>query len=328
MGNVSNGIVSVIIVAGGSKEYLKSCLDSVIKQTYEKKEIAVIDNSLDPDFSREFSKAYQGVRFLPSQSNLFYCEALNKGIESAKGEFILCLNDDVSLDRGFVKEALAGFSLSEKVGMVSGKILRCDGKTIDSAGLFLSVFRSANETGYGITDNANFDKKRYIFGVNGAVAFYRRQMLEEIKIDSEYFDRDFRFFYEDLDVAWRAQNLGWKGFYIPTAISYHVRGGTARQPGSINRRFARRFLGEELHFDLVKNRYLAIIKNESVPGFILHLPFILFYDIFAWGFILFFRIRLIKRFILKRIPVSSAFRKRLLLLRKKSGIYKLKPGSK
>ena len=47
------------------------------------------------------------------------------------------------LDKDFLKQALRGFGRDSKIGMVSGKILRADGKTIDSTGLFLSPWRTA-----------------------------------------------------------------------------------------------------------------------------------------------------------------------------------------
>lgn len=310
MKDVSNGIVSIIIVAAGNKQHLKSCLESIKKQTYTNTEIIVIDNSLNREFSTEFLSGYPDAKFFSSQTNLSYCEALNKGIGLSAGELILCLNDDVALDGNFVREALRGFSLDEKIGMVSGKILRADPKIIDSTGLFLSAWRSARECGYGHRDSGQFEKKRYVFGVNGAVGFYRKEMLEQIKLDSEYFDSDFRFFYEDLDISWRAQNSGWKGFYIPTAVAYHIRGATARLGRGINNRFARRFLNDELYFDLVKNRYLAIIKNETLMGLLVHLPFILLYDMLALGYTLFFRAQVIKKIFLGKIPIGSAFKKR------------------
>lgn len=288
---MSNEIVSIIVVAAGRRDYLKSCLDSIKEQSYINIETIVIDNS---------------------QNNLSYCQALNKGIDMSKGEFILCLNDDASLDRAFIAEALKGFQADEGIGIVSGKILRTDKKTIDSTGLFLSIWRTAGERGYGLKDMGQFEKSGYIFGVSGAVAFYRRKMLEQIKIDSEYFDSDFRFFYEDLDLAWRAQNYGWRAYYAPGAIAYHVRGGTARQASGINKRYARRYLGNELHYELIKNRYLTVIKNESLLGFFCHLPFIAVYDILAWGYVLFFRLRVMKLFLLKKLPLKSAFRKRSL----------------
>lgn len=310
---MSNKIVSIIIVAAGSRDHLKSCLDSIMGQGYPDKEIIVIDNSLKPDFGREFCQSYPEIKLHSSQEGLSYCQALNKGIGISKGGYILCLNDDVVLGKDYIERALKSFDIDKKIGMASGKILRSNGRTIDSTGLSLNIWRTASERGYGAMDKGQFDNQGFIFGVTGAVALYRRQMLEEIKIEGEYFDQDFGFFYEDLDIAWRAANRGWKGYYLPGAIAYHVRGGTARKDKGINKKYARRYLNQELLFDLVKNRYLVIIKNEPFLDFLLHLPFILLYDIISWSYILFSRPGLIKRFIGKQVPVASAFSKRRLL---------------
>ena len=80
---------------------------------------------------------------------------------------------------------------------------------------------------------------------------------------------------------------------------------------------ARRYLSEALHYDLLKNRYLTMIKNDSLPRFLLSLPFIILYDIASWGFVLLFRPKLIKMVFSKRIPFATAFRKRKILRTKK-----------
>lgn len=306
-------MVSVIIVTAAVKNYLKECLDSLQRQTHPSLEFIVIDNSLNPAFSGEISKKYPEIKLYSSPKNLFYCAALNKGINIAKGGFILCLNDDIVLDKGFIDEALKGFGVNGSIGMVSGKILRSDGKTIDSAGLFLSFWRTAKERGYGIKDKRQYENEEYIFGVNGAAAFYRREMLADIRQSGNYFDEDFRVFYEDLDIAWRGQNLGWKAYYAPSAIAYHARGGTVRQGLGINRPCARRYLNDELHFDLIKNRHIALIKNESCRGLISHLPFILVYDLLALGYVLIFRPLIAAKIILNREFIKSAFKKRKLI---------------
>jgi len=317
-------IVSVIIVTCGVKDYLKSCLDSLNEQTYSAHEIIVMDNSLDPDFSQKIIRQHRKVKLYPCLKNLSYCQALNKGIEISRGDFILCLNDDVILDREFIGEALRGFTIDERIGMVSGKIMRFDKRTIDSTGLFLSIWRSVRERGYDRKDRGQYEKEEYIFGVNGAVAFYRRRMLEEIQIDTDYFDHDYRFFYEDLDVAWRGQNSGWKAYYLPEALAYHARGATVRGDCGRDKPYARRYLSDGLHLDLVKNRYLTLIKNESSLRLLLGLPFILLYDFLAWSYILIFRPRLIKEFILNLKFLKAAFAKRKLI-RKKISAQLIKP---
>ena len=105
---MSNTLVSIVMVTRGLKNYLRSGLEAVLKQTCSSYEIIVIDNSLEPDFGRGIEKDYPGVKLYPSAENLFYCQALNRGIALSSGEFILCLNDDVVLDKDFLGEALRG----------------------------------------------------------------------------------------------------------------------------------------------------------------------------------------------------------------------------
>jgi GT2 family glycosyltransferase len=279
-------LVSVIIVTCRKGKYLSFLLESLKEQEYPCSEVTVIDNSEGVLPALQISSGFPGFQVYAPERNVYYAEGLNEGIRRSKGEFILCLNDDVVLDKSFIRQALRGFAVSPCVGMVSGKILRSDRRTIDSTGLRVSLWRTACDRGYGRLDKGQFEQEGYIFGVNGAVAFYRREMLEQIEDAHGYFDSSFRMFYEDLDVSWRAQRKGWKAYYVPEACAYHVRGATARESEGINKSFARQYLSDELCAYLVKNRYRCIIKNEWFINGIIHLPFMLSYDVWAWGYML------------------------------------------
>jgi GT2 family glycosyltransferase len=294
----SSGIsVSIVIVTNGSKNYLCHCIDSLKAQSYPDLEVIVIDNSLNPDSAAKIRESFPWIKLYSNSQNLFYGVSLNKGIELSHGELILCLNDDVILDQDFIAQALKGFLIGDNVGMVSGKILRMDGLILDSTGLFLSLWYSAKERGYGQIDVGKFEKSGFIFGVSGAVAFYRKKMLEDIKQGQDYFDPGFRMFYEDLDISWRANNRRWKAYYIPTAKAFHVRGGSLRPDHGLDKPIGRKYLNDELHSDLIKNRYLTILKNVTLGGFFIHLIPIILYDLCAWGYVLFFRPKVAKIFL-------------------------------
>jgi GT2 family glycosyltransferase len=304
-----NQSVSVIIVSLGAKDLIFSCLDSLLSQSAFLLEIILIDNSSAMDLSERIRRQYPRVKLYRSGKNLFYGAALNKGITLSTGDFVLCLNDDVVLDKDFIREGLKGFLLSAKIGLVSGKILRSSGKILDSTGLFLTPWRTARERGYGKRDSGQFEQEGFIFGVSGAAAFYRRQMLESVREQEDYFDSRFGMFYEDLDISWRARRLGWQAYYLPGALAYHVRGGSFRPDSGIGRPLARRYLSDQLHGDLICNRYLTILKNETVLGFLLHLVPLLVYDLCAWGYVLFFRPKVLA-VSLRRIFTASARKKR------------------
>ncbi len=309
MDEKSNKLVSIVVVTAGAQGRVFSCLESIAAQTYPSLETIVVCNPADESIRQRMHDAYPFMRLHLNPAALSYCDSVNLGISFCGGEFILCLNDDAVLDKNFVRNALEGFREGE-VGMVSGKILRSDGRTIDSAGLSRSLFRTAKERGYGGRDKGQFEKAGYIFGVSGAAAFYRKEMLESVKTGDEYFDSDFHFFYEDLDLAWRAQRLGWRAYYVPSALVYHERGATARQGRGLHKRFARHYLSRELLFDLIKNRYLTIIKNERLFSFTRILPFLISYDILAFAYILLFRLPSAGYLLTRPIPAGSAFRKR------------------
>jgi GT2 family glycosyltransferase len=93
-----------------------------------------------------------------------------------------------------------------------------------------------------------------VFGATAAAALYRRAMIDDISLDSEFFDSDFFVYREDADVAWRAQLRGWKCLYAPYARGYHVR---KVLPGN------RRALPPEINMHSVKNRFLMRMKNIS-----------------------------------------------------------------
>jgi GT2 family glycosyltransferase len=281
--------VSIIIVTSGSGDYLKAALASVKEQDYRNQETIVVDNSLNPQFPLAVNSFFPSTKVCSNSRNLYYGASQNIGIKMSRGEFILCLNDDVVLDKNFISQALKGFSLSDEIGMVSGKILRMDGLTLDSTGLFLTSSYSARERGYGRIDRGKFEKPGFIFGVSGAAAFYRKSMLEEVKNKGEYFDSALRMFYEDLDLAWRANKRGWKGYYVPSARAFHVRGGSWRPPRGLNKPVARKYINDHLHYELIKNRYLVILKNANLFALLLHLLPVLLYDLCAWGYVLAFR---------------------------------------
>jgi GT2 family glycosyltransferase len=206
-------------------------------------------------------------------------------------------------------------NINPKIGMVSGKILDGEGGRIDSAGQLLSKYRKPVERGYKELDRGQFDEEGYIFGVCGMVAFYRKKMLKDIKVDGEYFDSTYKMFYEDLDLNWRAQRFGWRAYYNPKAVAYHRRGSSARMKSNI--RFLNQFyfpyLSQELKFHLIKNRYMTMIKNEDVKNFILNLYWILSYDLALWFYVLVKDPELIFKILINRKYFKIAFNKRSLI---------------
>ena len=296
-------MISVIIVNYNRKILLQNCMDAVRMQGVNGIEIIAVDNG-SLDGSAEMIKSdYPEVKVIENKENLYFCKANNQGIEKSKGDFVLCLNSDCALDKDYLKEALKSFDLDEEIGMVSGKILRSDKKTIDSTGLFVARNRKPLERGYGKLDEGRYDKQEYIFGVSGACMLMKKAMLDDIKDENGYFDETFEIYYEDLDLCWRAQKKGWKAYYNPKAIAYHERGATAVTEnrdcfGLRPHNDIFRGISDKLKKRYIINRYRCMIKNDSLKGVLLNLPFILLYEIKIYCY-------LIGNFFLTRIKRHS-----------------------
>lgn len=293
-------LVSIVIVNWNKKTYLKNCMESLLAQTCRPLEIIVVDNDSSDGSAEMVRQEFAQVKLIVNQYNALYCRAQNQGIRAARGEYIICLNNDVVLEKDFVRKLAECAGRDEKTGMVCGKILLMDKKTLDSAGQTLGKSRKPVERGYKKRDRGLHQEAGYVFSAGGVAPLYKRRMLEEIKIDEQYFDESYGMFYEDLDIAWRANLLGWRAFYNPQAIAYHHRGGTARTespPLNIFKRYDFTCLPPELKARLVKNRYMTILKNDCVKDILVNLPWIAAYEIKLWAYLTLFHPALITRIV-------------------------------
>jgi GT2 family glycosyltransferase len=271
----NNGpLVSVIIVTWNSERFIEGCLHSVLKQSHEVIEVIVIDNRSADATVNMVKEKFPTVRIIENEENLGYCRANNLSLKEAAGEYLFFINSDVILERDYVEKALQGFQKGERIGMVSGKILRFDRTTVDSTGQFLARSRKTIERGYGQKDEGRFEREGFVFSVCGAAAFYSKQMIDEISYkNKELFDEDFFSFHEDIDVGWRANLMGWRGYYTPEALAYHFRGGTGSHSGE-KRSFQIAGRCRYLKYHIVKNRYLSMIKNDTLSSYLFNFPFI------------------------------------------------------
>lgn len=284
----TTGRVSVIVLSWNSRRFLPDCLASVLAQNWPSVELIVVDNASTDGSATLVKERFAGVVLVESPVNLGFCGGNNLGLTRATGEFVLFLNADAILEPDYLEEALKPFADDPRVGMVAGKVHRFDRTTIDTTGQLMSRSRRVKERGYDEPDRGQYDEPGEVFSVCGAVALYRRSVVDAISLDGEFFDSDFFAFGEDFDAGWRARRLGWICRYQPAARALHFRGGTQTvqtgRPGWPQ--MARRPPAIQAH--IVKNRYLMMIKNERPGSFILNLPFILAWDLVIWAYLIIF----------------------------------------
>lgn len=219
-------LLSIVIVNWNGKRFLDDCLGSLQAQSFDEFEVVFVDNGSTDD-SLEFVKGnFPKVIIVESKVNLGFAGGNNLGIEAAKGDFILTLNNDTDLEADFLESLVEAVDASDKdVGMWAPKILSMeDRKTIDSVGgLLFYPDGLARGRGRGEQDRGQYDDIDETFIPSACAALYRREMLDEIGL----FDEEFFAYCEDTDLGLRARLAGWRTRSVAKAKVYHIYSGTS-----------------------------------------------------------------------------------------------------
>jgi GT2 family glycosyltransferase len=284
-------MVSVVITTYNSASVIEACLRSVFEQDYPSIEIVVVDND-SADGTREILKrGGRGLRVFYNEFNTGFAAAQNQAMREAHGEWLLSLNPDVMLSRDFVSKLVAAGDADPRAGAVCGKLLRWRPgeaaertQVIDSTGIYFLRNLRHLDRGSDEPDRGQYERPEYVIGATGAAALYRREMVEDISVEGEFFDEDFFAYREDADVAWRAQLMGWRCIYTPRAVAWHVRRVTPE-------RF--RELPDLINRHSIKNRFLMRAKNLSGSLYLRLLGPVTFRDALIFGYCLLFHPRLL-----------------------------------
>lgn len=215
--------VSIIIPNWNGLTHLPDCLDSIRGQTLQPTETIIVDNG-STDGSVEFVKGrYPWTRIIPLASNAGVGVALNRGISESKGEYVVLLNNDIAIAPLWMETMVTALQSEPGVGSIACKMLKFFDRTrIDAAGDFLTRAGSPYSRGADEPDDGRYSAREFVFGACGAAAVFLREALDAIGS----FDQDFVAYYEDIDLAFRAQLAGYKCLYVPEAVCYHKRGAT------------------------------------------------------------------------------------------------------
>jgi GT2 family glycosyltransferase len=235
-------LVSVLVVSYNVREHLLKALAALKSSSDITTQVLVVDNASSDGSADAVAAQFPNVSVIRSHSNLGFGKASNVGIEGSNGEFVLLLNPDVMVEQRCIR-TLADFMIANsKVGAVSPKLLRPDGK-LDLAArrgfptpraafyrltLLSRLFprsRRFNRYNVGYVPE---DQVHEIDAGTAACLMVRRSAIDQVGA----FDPDYFMYGEDLDLCFRLKQGGWKIFYVPTAVATHVKGASSRQATS------------------------------------------------------------------------------------------------
>jgi len=245
--------VAVNIVTFNSARDIAACLESLQGQTLQDFEIHIFDNASSDD-TLKIIEPFDLAYVTKSPVNTGFCNAHNELALRFPSEYVLFLNADTILSSSFIEQLVRALDAHSGAASASGKLLRMDGKTIDSTGIIMLREQRHLDRGAEQPDNGQFEKPEEVFGPSGAAAMYRRKALDDVAIEGRYFDEDFFAYREDADLAWRCRLLAWTSIYVPTAVAQHRRHVTPERRAS---------LPQEINYHSVKNRFLLRLNNMT-----------------------------------------------------------------
>lgn len=334
---MQKSLVTINLVVLNGEKYIRHCLNTVLKQTYSHEliELNIWDNGSHDDTIKiikevvSFDKLRMPKFFLhESKKNLGMWPAQEELLKYTNGKYVLVLAVDVILDPDFIKNAIEVLEKDSSIGSLQAKIYKFDladnqpilSKIIDTCGFEIYKSRRVANIGHGQQDQGQFSKEQEIFGVEGAAPIFRREALEDCRINGEIIDHDYFWYGDDLDLAWRMRLFGWKEVFAPSVIAWHDRQTTKNIRKNWADYIKRVPIRKEIPIQKRawdwRNLRWTIVKNDYKISILKDLAFVLPREVAVIGYALLFERGIFKEFpnFLRMLP--KMIKKRNEIMRK------------
>jgi len=260
-------LVSIIILNYNAGQILLDCFESVIKTNYDNFEIIIVDNASEDKSYRKCKEKFERTRIIENEKNLGYCEGNNIGIREAKGDYIVILNPDTIVESNCIEELISAYSKFGE-GLYQPKILSLNEKQVlQSTGNMLHIFGFGFAKDKGRKDGEGDEEIKKIGYASGTCLFTSRNVLDKVGLlDSFLF-----LYHDDLDLGWRASQIGINSYYVPKSKIYHVESYSLKWS-------AKKF------YWLERNRKYCLLTHYSKNTYAKMYSSLCLVDLFVWFF--------------------------------------------
>jgi len=216
-------VVSIVIILYNRAELTLACLASLVDHAGDDYEVIVVNNA-SMDRTGALLQQVEGITVLDNDENVGFVMACNQGVEQARGDYILLLNNDAILLPATLASAVRTLESADDIGVVGARIILLD-DTLQEAGCI--VWSDGSCAGYGRGDVPNKPMYRYQRDVDfcsGAFLLTRKTVWEAL----DGFDESFApAYYEEVDYCLRARHAGWRTVYEPKSVIIHYEFGSS-----------------------------------------------------------------------------------------------------
>jgi GT2 family glycosyltransferase len=211
---------------------LEQFLPSVVAYSDEAK-IYVADNASTDSSIAVIRQQFPSVAIIQNDGNYGFAKGYNLALQQVEEEYYALVNSDIEVTKGWLAPILSIFDAEPAIGIIQPKILDYKNKEYfeyaGAAGGFIDQFGYPYCRGRMFEtlekDNGQYDDEVEIFWASGACFFIRKEIYRRLN----GFDDAFFAHQEEVDLCWRAFNLGYKAKYSPKSVVYHVGGATLNE---------------------------------------------------------------------------------------------------
>ncbi len=247
-----SGLASIIILNWNGRDLLEEGIPSVLEAVHSdgrSHEVVVVDNGSTDGSVELLRRDFPEVRIIALPENRGFAEGNNAGVRAAQHDVVVLLNNDMVVDRRFLRPLLEGFR-SNTFAVTSQIYFQNPAARREETGRTTALFRR------GMIDYAHRSmpatgfRRRYLpafWAGGGSSAFHRRRFLMLGGFDSAYGPA----YVEDVDLSYQAWKAGWEVLFAPESIVYHKHRASS----------ARRFSKAGLECLIKRNQLFFIWKN-------------------------------------------------------------------
>lgn len=224
--------IAVVILNWNGEKLLQQFLPSVLKHSHLAT-IYVADNASTDHSVALLKREFPQIKIINNALNLGFAEGYNRALQGVEEPIYALVNSDIEVTENWLEPVLSMFENDNRIAIIQPKIL--DYKQKDSfeyagaAGGFIDKFGFPYCRGRLFNsiekDTGQYDDEKEIFWASGACFFIRKSVF----IDLQGFDKSFFAHQEEIDLCWRAFNLGFKVKYTSKSVVYHVGGATLNE---------------------------------------------------------------------------------------------------
>ncbi|NCX95458.1 MAG: glycosyltransferase family 2 protein [Chitinophagia bacterium] len=214
-------LVSIVIPVYNNLEATYNCIRSIYENTATPNYEVIIADDASPTNMAVLQDMCKNCIYIKNSVNLGYLRNCNNAAKSARGTYLVLLNNDTQVQAGWLEELLYVFNNFPDAGLVGGMLIYPEVLLQEAGGI---IWKDGSGCNYGNRDNVNGGAYNYIKEadyVSGASYMITKALWEVI---GGYDERYAPAYHEDSDLCFEVRRRGKKVYYTPFSKVMHEEG--------------------------------------------------------------------------------------------------------